>query len=80
MKNLTLGEFTENLATVLSGVTRGGDMICVDAGKPSAFVIMDAAEYKILRDALAAMVTVAGSVEADGKTIDVAKLLEKLGG
>ena len=59
MKNLKLSEFMLNIPAMLSGVTDGGDIVRVETDKHGAFVIMEEAEYNIMRDALKTVITAA---------------------
>lgn len=55
MKDLTFDEFVSQLGDHINGVAIGGDMIRVDCGNAGVFVILDEAEYNIMREALKMM-------------------------
>jgi len=80
MKSITYEQFTSALPDVVSGVLCAGDIIKVNMNGGGSFVLLDEPEYNIMLDALRMVFATAGSVEPDGKTIDVKKLLAKLGG
>ena len=60
MKTITFETFDDNLSNVMEDVLGDGDIIRVDCGSSlGAFVIMEEAEYNIMRDALKTVITAA---------------------
>ncbi|MDR3076381.1 MAG: hypothetical protein LBU26_03685 [Synergistaceae bacterium] len=78
MKTIAVFEFMANLPAILTGVTQDGDIVRVESQDIGNFVVMEEAEYDILRDALKALIATAVSGSTDGKAIDSESLMKKL--
>ncbi|MDR2513869.1 MAG: hypothetical protein LBD02_01520 [Christensenellaceae bacterium] len=53
MKNVSLDEFSAGLPGIVWDVMAAGDIVCVDTGEAGRFVVMEEAEYNVLREAAA---------------------------
>lgn len=61
MKNVSLDEFSTGLPGIVWDVMAAGDIVCVDTGEAGRFVVMEEAEYNVLREATALVLGADGS-------------------
>ena len=78
MKSVTLKQFQSSLDNVINSVVGNGDIVHVEIDKEHAFVILEEAEYKMMRDALATLLTSTNRPAHIGHIAVSKKLLEKL--
>lgn len=66
MKEVSLDQFKASTAEIVLDILSAGDIYCVDAGKSGKIVIMEEAEYNIMREALGIVVTLASKDNSIG--------------
>ncbi|SDN87659.1 hypothetical protein [Acetanaerobacterium elongatum] len=59
MKEVSLDQFKAGTDEIVREILSAGDIYCVDVGKSEKIVIMEEAEYKIMREALGMVITLA---------------------
>lgn len=74
MKTMNYSDFSAHLPDVVSDVAILGDIVRVIKPNGENFVVMEEAEYNIMREALRLVFAASGAVTPDEKSISLAEL------